>query len=991
MPPFCPVESWIRGNTPLRLRGFPHNKAVFSSAKSPSYILPNARSAVRRLACGVLGTLICAISAFAQINISALEARAASGDAEAHNILGNAYVNGQGVERDIAQAISHYEQAADEGFAAAAFNLGLIHEVGRGVELDLPRAFAYYLRAAELGFPAAQFNVGNMYARGLGVEVDLFQSVIWMRRAADEGVADAQYNLGVAYETGQGVQVDVDQAIHWYGQAMTQDFARAAYNLALIYEEGNGVPRDDAEAARLYLFAAEKNHGPAQNNLGVMYAEGRGGLRQSLADAYGWFVLAAENGSSPRGRDMISQRLDRIQQADADVKLAALRNRLGLSSPATQPTGPTAPRVGVPSGAQPVSDSANEQLSSRLAELEAALNRLRRENTGLISSNQALARQKAELEQRNVQTPTLSGAAQAEIAHINSIARELAELESLAPDRRDLVQQAIALLERISRDNLRLNSEVKSATLELSSLSRRLRQAELSSGSGAGSASGEDAGALAAAEQRASDLDSQLTQAQARIQGLEAGVAAVGTMRQQIDELTQRNAELTNQISAAQPSGDAATLDPAALAAQAEELATLRVTAANQAAQLKTASQEVSALQTRSTELREALSRAMAKVAEVTESNDQGELNDLQVRVTELEAQLTTRESEIQSLQTDLEQSQQRADSLSVDQNRIAELSAELAAARDEAERTSMQLELASSRLRSAESAAQSSEQVAASAVSDATGRVAELNALLEREATLRSDLESQITAARSEITALTENREGSESVVAGLQNELRSTRDQLRQTDQIVAELTEENQRLQENQVLPSSEPSADELRLRNEIESQAQRIDVLRENRDQAQRRIAVLTAELSEFETRVADREARIASLENENTSVRAELATAANSQTVNDSDVSQLRDDLVSQRSQLAEKEELISQLASNVDQLEIELAASDNGDLAQLRTDLASQREQLAEKELLVGVTKTEPWRELVWESRKDPDHERQKIHDGAEDPHIARG
>ena len=41
--------------------------------------------------------------------------------------------------------------------------------------------------------------------------------------------------------------------------------------------------------------------------------------------------------------------------------------------------------------------------------------------------------------------------------------------------------------------------------------------------------------------------------------------------------------------------------------------------------------------------------------------------------------------------------------------------------------------------------------------------------------------------------------------------------------------------------------------------------------------------------------------------------------------------------------------------------------------------------------MVVGVTKTEPLRELVWESRKDPDHERQEIHDGAEDPHIARG
>ena len=31
---------------------------------------------------------------------------------------------------------------------------------------------------------------------------------------------------------------------------------------------------------------------------------------------------------------------------------------------------------------------------------------------------------------------------------------------------------------------------------------------------------------------------------------------------------------------------------------------------------------------------------------------------------------------------------------------------------------------------------------------------------------------------------------------------------------------------------------------------------------------------------------------------------------------------------------------------------------------------------------VVGVTKTKPLRELVWESRKDPDHERQKVRDG---------
>ena len=115
------------------------------------------------LAIGLLGLT----AAQAQINIAALEASAAGGDVEAQNALGNAYVNGQGVDRDIAKAIEYYETAAIAGSGPAAFNLGLLHELGRGVELDLEKAFAYYLRAAELGLPAAQFNVGNMYSRGI--------------------------------------------------------------------------------------------------------------------------------------------------------------------------------------------------------------------------------------------------------------------------------------------------------------------------------------------------------------------------------------------------------------------------------------------------------------------------------------------------------------------------------------------------------------------------------------------------------------------------------------------------------------------------------------------------------------------------------------------------------------------------------------------------------------------------------------------------------
>ena len=281
------------------------------------------------------GVLAFADPVLAQVDIDQIRTQAEGGDSKALNTLANALVSGDGVQVDIDAAIRAYQQAADRGFAPAAFNLGLIYEIGRGVRTDITRAFQYYLRAAELGFPAAQFNVGNMYARGLGVEVDQLEAVLWFRQAADAGIPDAQFNMAMAYETGVGVSVDPQQAVFWYDAALDKGYVRAAYNLALLYEEARGVEKNDEEAARLYRIAAEQNFTAAQNNLGIMYAEGRGGLPQSLVEAYPWFQLAVENGDDPKARDIVKSRLDRIQQADADVKLSALRNRLGLLVPAT--------------------------------------------------------------------------------------------------------------------------------------------------------------------------------------------------------------------------------------------------------------------------------------------------------------------------------------------------------------------------------------------------------------------------------------------------------------------------------------------------------------------------------------------------------------------------------------------------------------------------------------------------------------------------------
>ena len=136
------------------------------------------------------------------VDVATIPARAAQGDPEALNVLGNLLANGQGgLTRSAPEALRAYQQSADKGYAPALFNLGMMHELGNGVAADLPTAFKFYLKAAEQGFAPAQFNVGNMYANGIGVKQDFFEAALWFRQAADRqsgAIAEAQYNLALA-------------------------------------------------------------------------------------------------------------------------------------------------------------------------------------------------------------------------------------------------------------------------------------------------------------------------------------------------------------------------------------------------------------------------------------------------------------------------------------------------------------------------------------------------------------------------------------------------------------------------------------------------------------------------------------------------------------------------------------------------------------------------------------------------------------------------
>jgi TPR repeat protein len=97
------------------------------------------------------------------------QAAAAKGDANGEALLGRAYYEGVGVNRNYAIALTWLNKAVAQNNPDAMFFLGLMLEHGRGVPQDLNRATNLFDRAAALGQRYAAMEVNGMRMQG---EVD---------------------------------------------------------------------------------------------------------------------------------------------------------------------------------------------------------------------------------------------------------------------------------------------------------------------------------------------------------------------------------------------------------------------------------------------------------------------------------------------------------------------------------------------------------------------------------------------------------------------------------------------------------------------------------------------------------------------------------------------------------------------------------------------------------------------------------------------------
>ena len=89
-------------------------------------------------------------------------ADAEKGDAEAQFFLALCYANGEGVSKNMAEAVKWWRKAAEKGNAKAQFSLAVCYENGFGVSKNMAEAVKWYKKAARQGIPDAKRALNDL-------------------------------------------------------------------------------------------------------------------------------------------------------------------------------------------------------------------------------------------------------------------------------------------------------------------------------------------------------------------------------------------------------------------------------------------------------------------------------------------------------------------------------------------------------------------------------------------------------------------------------------------------------------------------------------------------------------------------------------------------------------------------------------------------------------------------------------------------------------
>lgn len=220
---------------------------------------------------------------------------------EAAYELGRLFQRSQGPDCNI-HAVKWFKKALNWEFEKAALQLAIHYEKGLGVNRNMAEAIRHYETAVDAGYEKALLQYARLLVEGPnGVAPDAeraavlaAKAAIALERKARDGSGSAAKQLGRLYRNGKLLPANPDKAQKWLLRAARLGSTGGMHELARMLLQQSEQPEEHAKAITWLKAAAEKGHGGAMTTLGRFHLEEAYSLTQS--EALDWFKMGVAVG-----------------------------------------------------------------------------------------------------------------------------------------------------------------------------------------------------------------------------------------------------------------------------------------------------------------------------------------------------------------------------------------------------------------------------------------------------------------------------------------------------------------------------------------------------------------------------------------------------------------------------------------------------------------------------------------------------------------------
>lgn len=203
----------------------------------------------------------------------------AKGDPFATTALGMRYLNGKGVDLDLARGRRLLQKGGELGEAMGYHLLAFSYRGGGDEPRDMVAVERWLRAAAVMDWGPSQAELGRLLIRGDGVTPRPAEGMDWLRKSAAQGTPAGQAFLGeeLLAQAGEDAAARDRQreGVEWLLKAAHQGHRDAQARVGALYRYGTAVEQDYGKAEEWLRKASKGGHSNAWQALESMYKSGQ--------------------------------------------------------------------------------------------------------------------------------------------------------------------------------------------------------------------------------------------------------------------------------------------------------------------------------------------------------------------------------------------------------------------------------------------------------------------------------------------------------------------------------------------------------------------------------------------------------------------------------------------------------------------------------------------------------------------------------------------